>query len=669
MARLPANSVDAIVTDPPYGLSDHKPEDVTECIRAWLAGEEYRPNKRGFMGRCYHPDTEVLTRDGWKKFPEVRDDDLIASLNPATKEIEYVSFPERHDYDFDGELVHIRHRSGEQMVTPNHRVYCATPDRRSFVMREAENLPRVFHLSNQGRWAGTSGGNVQIGKKTLSASPFFFLMGLFLGDGWALHRTSNEKSRKDSFGFTVLKSRKVDAIRRAFRDAGIPCIETALKSNRFTFISYDEELVLFFKSLGKTQDKHIPEWAFEYDAKELESLYEGLIASDGCVQWNGRQHVFHTTSKRLADGFQRLCLHVGRSATMHTTPGHTRDAFGYTFESRDLYTLSVLQPEKRLYVERDGRPQRGSPSAVSKVHYRGRVYCLTLKTNHIMYVRWNGKPVWSGNSWDAWVPGPEVWREALRVLKPGGYVLAFSGTRTLDLMTLAIRLSGFEMRDALRDDPDQGGAPLLAWVYSQGFPKSLSVSKALAGQGAAPESVEQWKGWGTALKPAWEPVIIGRKPLGSDPGVEPVRWDTMEPDAATAEVVAPPSPAADDDLLAMFDHFAASVGGASKAPKKTKKATKGTGPLTPSRFYYCGKATAVDRQGSKHPTVKPIELMTYLCRIGCPPGGVVLDPFAGSGTTGAAAIAAGRSAILIEREDEYAADIRARLSLYLRDAA
>ena len=98
-----------------------------------------------------------------------------------------------------------------------------------------------------------------------------------------------------------------------------------------------------------------------------------------------------------------------------------------------------------------------------------------------------------GKEWDAFVPPVAVWDECLRVLKPGGHLLAFAGSRTADLMGLAIRLAGFEMRDSL------------AWIYGSGFPKSHDVGKSTG--------AEQWEGWGTALKPAHEPIIMARKPL------------------------------------------------------------------------------------------------------------------------------------------------------------
>lgn len=146
-----------------------------------------------------------------------------------------------------------------------------------------------------------------------------------------------------------------------------------------------------------------------------------------------------------------------------------------------------------------------------------------------------------GKGWDSCVPGPDVWREAYRVLKPGGHLVAFAGPRTLDLMSLSIRIAGFEIRDTL------------AWLYGSGFPKSLNVSKAIDSGGGRPEDIRrmqlgeayapsgrgrvnydhgaasamngargeyeaspearQWEGWGTALKPAYEPIVLARKPL------------------------------------------------------------------------------------------------------------------------------------------------------------
>ena len=171
--------------------------------------------------------------------------------------------------------------------------------------------------------------------------------------------------------------------------------------------------------------------------------------------------------------------------------------------------------------------------------------CLNAWLSGLPYK--GNKPGFMGKIWDSWVPGPEVWRECLRVLKPGGHLLAFAGTRSMDLMSMAIRLSGFELRDSIGHAHDGGGAPLLAWTYGSGFPKSHDVAKAidkaigvefeavpangvgfmnaegfggynitknqLKRVGESTDAARQWQGFGTALKPSHEPVIIAQKPI------------------------------------------------------------------------------------------------------------------------------------------------------------
>lgn len=115
-----------------------------------------------------------------------------------------------------------------------------------------------------------------------------------------------------------------------------------------------------------------------------------------------------------------------------------------------------------------------------------------------------------GHNWE--IPSVLLWKEVFRVLKPGGYVGCWASTRTWDLMALGLRSAGFECRDTVAS---QFGPPMLAHIFGSGFPKSINITKQLEKKGVSPEEMEKWKGFGTALKPAWEPILIFRKPLES----------------------------------------------------------------------------------------------------------------------------------------------------------
>lgn len=372
-----------------------------------------------------------------------------------------------------------------------------------------------------------------------------------------------------------------------------------------------------------------------------------------------------------------------------------------------------------------------------------------------------------------------TWRLAWELLPPGGHLVAFSGTRTYHRMAVAIEDAGFEIRDNIVnllasdgpvraflsslsmeqqsaffkciDESEFGG--LLSWVYGSGFPKSHDVSKAIdkaAGVerevlGQSPNwreskrdrekfgsmevrgenagfltepvtaAAKQWQGWGTALKPAWEPIVLARKPLdgtvaanvqehgtgainidgcrvgtestvrNSNPGTNGEGWG-MGKSAHINGSVAGRFPAnivhdGSDEVLAAFpdapgqqqpsrddQRSQGSVYGAISL-NGTREHTPRGDSGSAARFFYSAKADAEDRVGSKHPTVKPVDLMAWLVRMVTPPGGTVLDPFAGTGTTGIAALREGFNAILIEREEEYLGDIAARIALATGSAA
>lgn len=291
----------------------------------------------------------------------------------------------------------------------------------------------------------------------------------------------------------------------------------------------------------------------------------------------------------------------------------------------------------------------------------------------------------------------ETWRAIYDQMKPGAHLIAFSGTRTYHRMAVAIEDAGFEIRDQL------------AWVYGSGFPKSHNVERAAGAD---------WQGWGTALKPAWEPICLARKPLigtvaanvlahgtgglniddcrvgmseadrktinaatfrNSPASVALGRYASENSDKPMAAHDAGRWPAnllhdGSEEVEALFPHSDGQQGDLS-GHSRDRVSTGIFGDMSAARdfpargdsgsaarFFYSAKAGPLDRLGSEHPTVKPVDVMRWLVRLITPPGGLILDPFARSGTTGIAAMAEGFGAELIDLEAAHVADIERKLA-------
>lgn len=320
----------------------------------------------------------------------------------------------------------------------------------------------------------------------------------------------------------------------------------------------------------------------------------------------------------------------------------------------------------------------------------------------------------------------ESWaKEAFRVLKPGGYILAFGGSRTYHRLAGGIEDAGFEIRDQIM------------WVYGSGFPKSMNISLSMDKKGI---DSSKWKGWGTALKPAHEPIVMARKPLEGTVVDNVLTWETgginidasrvpgepvpinkleewsgfgqkIEPDYKQEMNTSGRFPAnfihdGSDEVVELFpnakggaypavrgksDIGAFAQGGTHKDKPNQARVMGDDGSA--ARFFYCAKANSKDRneglenykngqrdlfsgdnnadtddsvsnedkRKNTHPTVKPTELMRYLIKMVTPAGGTVLDPFTGSGSTGKAAMLDGYKFVGIEMNEEYVAIAKARI--------
>jgi site-specific DNA-methyltransferase (adenine-specific) len=417
----------------------------------------------------------------------------------------------------------------------------------------------------------------------------------------------------------------------------------------------------------------------------------------------------------------------------------TDPPYGLEFMGKEWDKLDIRQPGDANYTTNN------TPGGRSKVRY-------------------SSSPSYGGSVG----PGQQAWhllwaKEAFRVLKPGGHLLAFGGSRTYHRLACAIEDAGFEIRDQMQ------------WIFGQGFPKSLDVSKAIdkaagiwrgkagevrdgddkrsfgqhyertakgSGETAA-AAAAAWDGWGTALKPAHEPIVMARKPLvgtvvanvlahgtgainvdgcrvGTDGGCQGAGAGAgagarVFTDALNGTFAPPvpglgrwPANVIHDGSEEVESSFPESEHGGWPARRSgigfhehgsgtNDGVRREAGPGSAARFFYCAKASREDREwalrdgfekkqrdeGRKegnpggdnplnrgvnkvrnhHPTVKPLDLMRYLCRLVTPPGGIVLDPFAGSGSTLRGAFLEGFKPIGIELDAEYCRIARGRMNL------
>jgi len=358
-----------------------------------------------------------------------------------------------------------------------------------------------------------------------------------------------------------------------------------------------------------------------------------------------------------------------------------------------------------------------------------------------------------GKDWDKGVPGIPYWQEALRVAKPGGHLLAFGSPRMHHRLMVAIEDAGWELRDCLM------------WVFGGSMPKGLDISKAIdkaagverevvgtvrrwgnnAGKGRggqygngyeasvvgaekfdpvtapATDAAKQWEGWNTGLKPAYEPVILARKPLDGTVAETVLKWGCgginiegcrIGTDLISAHGGGQPydriygggrgipaiergsnphtgrwpanlllDEAAADLLDQQSGTLKSGANPARRGPAKFKTCYgefkgqesctvhRGANSGGASRFFYCSKASKKERSGSLHPTVKPLDLMRYLCRLVTQPGGLILDPFIGSGTTAVAAVHEGFHYLGFEINPAYCADAERRIAEARREIA
>jgi len=782
MKEIPDNSIDTIITDPPYGLEFMGKEwDSPKAMAGQIAhNEDMRgafayggTHTRGYtavdlclyqewtkqwakealriakpgatllcFGGCYDDKTEVLTEEGWKFFKNISKEDRVATLNPETEEIEYQNPIELVEYDNYNELIYFKTNKVDLMVTPNHKLfvkYMGGYKNAKWKLIRADEVKSAIKMKKNGIWKGKeeeffvlpstkqSNGHYikKIPEKKIPMDIWLKFFGLYLAEGSAtIVQLKNGKSYKTQL--CHFNNNNLDEIEKELSKYFSIC--RYKESGKF--VINNKQLTEYLKQFGCAWQKFIPKEIKQLSSRQLKILLDWYMKGDS----DGRR--IYTSSKKLVDDIQEIALKIGISADYTIRKNKKKGYIGnreiHCKHTQYIISINKTQNEPEVYQKRK------KIKVKEIVPYRGKVYCVEVPKYHTLYVRRNGKAVWCGN------------------------------TRTWHRLACGLEDAGWIIKDTLM------------WLYSQGFPKATDISKQLDKKANAKRNVigkqilkgnagvsikekggtyiagasltgvkeiditapatpeaKLWNGWKShGLKPAWEPIIMAMKPNEGSYAENALKWGVAglnidggrigveqiqahhapkgtfaggEPDRGsdtnyyTNQGRFPANLLLDEEAAEMLDEqsgISKSTGGRignkgsmlNMCGNDYQKGDPGFGDSGgASRFFYVAKASRSERDmglddfperregflkdkiradgtykeaitKNIHPTVKPLKLMEYLCILTkTPTGGIVLDPFAGSGTTCMAAKKVGRDYIGIETEPEYVAIARARI--------
>ena len=642
LKELSENSVDAIITDPPYGINfmgktwdDDCPsvEVWKECLRVLKPGGHLlsfsgtrtvdlimgRIREAGFEVRdmiswlygCYSSDTECLTKEGFKLYNDLKPTDEIMQWCKDTNALSWIKPLEKYEYHYKGKMINFKNRHTDQLLTPNHKSYVKlqkhSRDKKAdnYECYDAGALKK--HWIKQFPLAGT----YKDGIKKDNA----YMIGWWLTDAWP------HKDGKACM-FSQCKPKTITKLREALNNSDCKYSEYIRKGKK---ANHKDEHTFYVTGnlanhlLTEYHDRELCWSMLNWSYESRLELLDGLIDGDGSRDISrGYSEVFWSLKKNRLDIVQALCMTLNIRS-------HIDYKKGCVYLNR---THNSTQLQNKHHVD--------------PIDYNGIVWCLKTKTGAFV-VRRNGKIFISGNS---------------------------------------------------------------------GFPKSHNIEKALNKKGEI-ERAKEFKGFGTALKPACEPIVVARKPFKGSVvdnvlkhgcgglNIDECRVSTNEIKEKTAihsdkafwhngkggvlrhngngtshtQGRFPANVILDEEAAKMLDEQSGELKSGTLTPQNNVKATTGWSGGSQadrvknnfqansggaSRFFYVAKASKRERNEGLdkntpciHPTVKPIKLMQYLVKLVTPPNGTVLDPFMGSGSTGIAAVRLGFDFIGIEREKEY----------------
>ena len=735
LRNMPDCSVDAIVTDPPYGLSQHSSADIQEALTSWLAGDEYKHGKAGFMGKswdsfvpspsvwrecfrvlkhgghilcfagsrtqdlmsialrlagfecrdtvmwvygCLDEQTELVTKDGVKPYHKAMVGEHILCYDTETGQYDYQPIQEIVEYDYSDTAYRLIGDFGEQVVSRNHRVIVERSGKEVFQFAETlpvevcvpflEDLPELQKaISGTRPISGHSQKGLQQGVCGRND---------FKGDGW------QEETTGESQGQNAV----VLGMRQGVLEAGLPDKES---KNACMQLRMQRHIARGGVEEARTQGQKKLESCIRSGSKR-----ENDGEHQSCVEWRcniseSKGELFESADKVCtvpdrvtgygASG--RLCNEASLECCESDRACFDKGGVCSSHQSR-----CDGQPTGESNAIRDKRGSQsvrgwqGHKTAMVRVvpfHYTGKVWCVRVPTGAFVAVR-NGLAFPTGNS---------------------GF------PKSLDVSKAIDKAAGAE-REVVGKNPNFRKMQDEASAYNLQRNEFITAT--------ATDAARQWQGWGTALKPAYEPVLLFRKPLSGTVAENVLTHGTgaLNIDGCRIEGADAAALAKNWQRETITDMRGGNYGnGKARSVKNEYNVPSGRWPANlihdgseepvqlfgyAARFFYCAKASKRDRdegldgfdaknnmrvngpreseeaktatlRANFHPTVKPTDLMRYLCRLITPPNGVILDPFMGSGSTGKAAMLEGFRFIGIEQSPEYFAIARARINSAISD--
>lgn len=384
---------------------------------------------------CSHPywccssDTEILTEDGFKLFPELEGSEKVFTLNPDNGEIELITPIRKIGYHYKGNMVHIKNRSFDMLVTPEHRI--PIMENNGIRLIEAKDIRYNSRIPRTGLWIGNSKTHVEIAGREYPAHDFFEFLGYYLAEGCYSPPTKSNSDRLALFQkregiFPIVSCLNRLGIDHTISE-GKSCCSISIHKKEYSDLAR-------YLDLGKSYEKFIPSELKEYSPESLKAFLDAFLYGDGSIRDNAdRKHknphfsfrstgkVYYTSSVRLANDICELILKVGKRPSLYQY--HKKKPFqikGKRYSTKHpVFTIRECNSHPFITKHPSAMPNNNKPFV--NIDYDGMVYCVELPKNHIIYIKRNGKCSWTGNCEEAirfWrsPDEPHGWRTKLENL-------------------------------------------------------------------------------------------------------------------------------------------------------------------------------------------------------------------------------------------------------------